>query len=338
MGIISKEVELKWASKNKKWYESKGYTYTKYNEKFIVDIKDISNGSNAKVLVKCDICGKEKRMTYATYYKYNKEGIYHCHQCALKLNKKIQLENGLSFAQWGINTFGDDFLGRYWDYEKNKVTPYEISYGCKTYIWIKNQEVYDESFKIRCDNFIQNPTRGRHLNSILSLCPDVINVWSDKNSKPPCYYSPFSMKKVWWKCPEGKHKDYIRDIHNSTQYNFRCPFCNYSKGEAEIENYLLNNNIEFKSQIKFDGLFGTNGGRLSYDFYLKNFNILIEYQGEMHDKSVEYFGGNKQFLKQQEHDKRKREYADKHNIKLLEIWYWDFDNIEEILNREILCL
>ena len=33
--------------------------------------------------------------------------------------------------------------------------------------------------------------------------------------------------------------------------------------------------------------------------------------------------------------KEKREYAKNHNIKLLEIWYWDYDNIEEILNKEL---
>lgn len=42
------------------------------------------------------------------------------------------------------------------------------------------------------------------------------------------------------------------------------------------------------------------------------------------------------FDKQKEHDKRKKEYARNNNIDLLEIWYWDFDNIEEILNKQIL--
>ena len=41
------------------------------------------------------------------------------------------------------------------------------------------------------------------------------------------------------------------------------------------------------------------------------------------------------FNKQQEHDRRKKEYAKYNNIKLLEIWYWDFDNIEEILHKQI---
>ena len=38
---------------------------------------------------------------------------------------------------------------------------------------------------------------------------------------------------------------------------------------------------------------------------------------------------------QQEHDKRKRQYAKDHNIKLIEIWYWDFDKIESILEKEL---
>ena len=28
-------------------------------------------------------------------------------------------------------------------------------------------------------------------------------------------------------------------------------------------------------------------------------------------------------------------YAEKNNIKLLEIWYYDYNNIDEILNKEI---
>ena len=33
--------------------------------------------------------------------------------------------------------------------------------------------------------------------------------------------------------------------------------------------------------------------------------------------------------------KEKREYAKEHNIELLEIWYYDYDNIENILENKI---
>ena len=71
-----------------------------------------------------------------------------------------------------------------------------------------------------------------------------------------------------------------------------------------------------------------------YDFYLPEHNLLIEYQGQFHDGTA-HQQSKKEFERQQEHDKRKREYAKDNNIKLLEIWYYDFDNIEEILNKEL---
>ena len=81
-------------------------------------------------------------------------------------------------------------------------------------------------------------------------------------------------------------------------------------------------------------MIGLKEGLLSYDFYLPKYNLLIEYQGEYHDGSV-HKETKERFERQQEHDRRKREYAERNNIKLLEIWYWDFDNIEEILKEMV---
>ncbi|CCL55131.1 hypothetical protein ACKTJW_003212 [Clostridioides difficile] len=72
------------------------------------------------------------------------------------------------------------------------------------------------------------------------------------------------------------------------------------------------------------------------DFILPKLNIWIEYNGEFHDGSLtNSYQTEEQYEKQQEHDRKKREYAKNNGYKLLEIWYWDFDNIEEILDREI---
>ena len=116
-----------------------------------------------------------------------------------------------------------------------------------------------------------------------------------------------------------------------------CPYCAYgrSKGETRIENYLTNLHINFESQQKYDGLLGLGNGQLSYDFYLSDYNLLIEYQGEYHDGTAR-LQSIEEFEIQQEHDRRKRDYAKKHNIELMEIWYWDFDNIEQILESRLL--
>lgn len=116
-----------------------------------------------------------------------------------------------------------------------------------------------------------------------------------------------------------------------------CPTCNIntSKGEIKICQFLEDNNIEYIPQKTFSDLKGVNDGLLSYDFYLPKHNTLVEFQGEQHIVPVSYFGGNNKFKIQQEHDKRKRKYAKLHNIKLLEIWYYDFKNIENILKNHL---
>lgn len=115
----------------------------------------------------------------------------------------------------------------------------------------------------------------------------------------------------------------------------RCPHCVIpTKGEQRIIDFLKSHNEKYTFQKSYEDLRGINDGLLSYDIYLDNKNVLIEYQGQFHDGTA-FKEDNYKFYRQQEHDKRKRQYAKEHNIKLLEIWYWDFDNIEKILKKEL---
>ena len=121
-------------------------------------------------------------------------------------------------------------------------------------------------------------------------------------------------------------------VGTSLTSGFGCPTCNMSHGERKIRQYLYNGAYTYISQKTFDGLVGIGGGNLSYDFYVPHYNLLIEYQGEYHDGTAK-MQTEIELLKQKEHDKRKRQYANKHNIQLLEIWYYEYDHIESILNN-----
>lgn len=123
---------------------------------------------------------------------------------------------------------------------------------------------------------------------------------------------------------------YNRNVHI-------CPHCynKVSNGERVIENIFNKRKISYHQHKTFPTLRGINNGFLSYDFYLKDYNVLIEFQGIQHYEPISAFGGEEQFKIQQEHDSRKRAYAKQNNIKLIEIPYWDFDNIEEILEKEL---
>lgn len=56
--LITKIVITKWHNTNKKWYESKGYIYTKWLGEFEVKVEDLPNGSHARISVQCDGCGE----------------------------------------------------------------------------------------------------------------------------------------------------------------------------------------------------------------------------------------------------------------------------------------
>lgn len=67
--LLSKEVEVRWNGLTKKWYEERGYVWTKQNDWFRCDIEDVMKTSPIKVLVKCDYCGCEFEKPYRDLYK-----------------------------------------------------------------------------------------------------------------------------------------------------------------------------------------------------------------------------------------------------------------------------
>jgi hypothetical protein len=94
-----------------------------------------------------------------------------------------------------------------------------------------------------------------------------------------------------------------------------CPICNSSKLEMKVRFFLTENNIKFEEQKKFEWL--KCNGYLRLDFYLPEYNVAIECQGEQHFKPVKYFGGNSGFLKTINRDKKKNELCEKNGIKII---------------------
>lgn len=99
----------------------------------------------------------------------------------------------------------------------------------------------------------------------------------------------------------------------------RCSYCNNPKGEVIINKILKSLKIKYEYQKTFDDL--RDSQPLSYDFYIPDQNILIEYQGIQHYQPIDYFGGNDRFKTQQKHDKMKADYAKGNGYKLIAVPY-----------------
>lgn len=144
-----------------------------------------------------------------------------------------------------------------------------------------------------------------------------------------------SLEKVVITCPI--HGDFKQQAY-SHLIGCGCPQCStsLSKGENKIAKFLLSNRVTYVSQykIKNDNLF-SNRKEMHVDFYLPKENIIIEYNGQQHYKEVSYFGGEIKFNEQKERDMALRQYCKEHGIKLIEIPYSDYDNIETILKKKL---
>ena len=114
----------------------------------------------------------------------------------------------------------------------------------------------------------------------------------------------------------------------------RCPICsNKSNGEIRIKEFLEKYKLNYTQQYKFDDCKFKN--TLPFDFYLIDYNTLIEYDGIQHFEIIDFFGGFDGFVSTKIRDTVKNIYCRDNNIPLIRIPYWEFDDIEDILISKI---
>jgi predicted nucleic acid-binding Zn-ribbon protein len=116
--------------------------------------------------------------------------------------------------------------------------------------------------------------------------------------------------------------------------NSGCPRCKESRGEKVIANILDNYHVQYIAQKAFEKC--KYKKQLRFDFYLPDYNVAIEYQGEQHYRPVNFNGLPEErakyiFEQVKIRDQVKRDFCDTHHIQLIAIPYWDFGNIEDWL-------
>ena len=115
--------------------------------------------------------------------------------------------------------------------------------------------------------------------------------------------------------------------------NSGCPICNESKGEKNIRLFLKKNKISYIKQFVFEDC--KDKRVLPFDFYLPDYNIIIEFDGIQHFEIRDIFGEDN-FIQTQKHDIIKNDYCKNNNIHLLRIKYTEINNINKILEKKII--
>ena len=229
-----------------------------------------------------------------------------------------------------------------WDYEKNIMDPKILSAGSHKKVWwiCPKGHSYNTAIEKRVRNntgcpYCSNKKIMPGFNDLATTRPNIAKEWDySKNDKlTPKDVSAGSGKKVWWICPKGHSYDSI--IIMRTSYNVGCPYCNESKIEKTISNFLMQYNISFETQSTFKECKYIN--KLRFDFKITDnrfTSFLIEGQGEQHKYPVDFAGKGEEWAKEQlkivkKRDKIKVDFCKKTGNILEEIWY--NENVEEKL-------
>lgn len=304
------------------------------NQKLFKLVSEIYKGSTKNMEWKClkDSCGD--------YFKSNWSAIQNGNGCGVCHGKQIGNSNCLA------NKRPD--LASEWHPTKNgDLTPYDVTCGSRKEIWWQCNKNPKHEWKIRMADRNKGSgcpyCSGRYPsdeNNLLIANPKLCEEWNyEKNDKKPEEYLPNSMQVVWWICKDCG--DIWKSNINNRHYGTGCPKCSESKGEKRIKEICKLYNIPFDKQYTFDNLIGVGGGLLKFDVPIfwdeekTKLRILIEFDGEQHFKWIKGWLSKKDFKETQHHDRLKNEYCKKNNIPLLRIKYDQFDNIEQILQKEL---
>ena len=110
-----------------------------------------------------------------------------------------------------------------------------------------------------------------------------------------------------------------------------CPLCNTSHGEQILLNYFKDKQFKYVRQYEIKVPTNIrNSGIIKVDFYLPEYNTIVEYNGIQHYKMQYYFGGDLKFNSQLIRDNYLRNYCKENKINLIEISYKEKDIINYI--------
>lgn len=327
-------IEISWHSQSRQHYIDRGYHFTKYKDKFLVKAEDLSRGSTAIVKVICDYCKNEYDVAWHHYVdvknKNQKDACYRCRHFKMYENNLLERQTNLyNKALETCNQKGYVLISKKEEIKNN--TTY-IKFICPLH-GEHEMRINNLMSGKGCPSCAHQKRNEEYKLSIVEV-EKRINQFGGVLKNKECYVNN-SIKNLEILCPECKNEIIITSLKHFIQHNGQvcnCCLIKGSKGERKIKSYLESNDIVYEQEKWFDDCRDINP--LPFDFYLPDYKIAIEFDGEQHYKDGHFKHSKLNYV--QLHDTIKNNYCKSNNIKLIRIPYWDFDDIESILHREII--
>lgn len=266
--ILDKTVNITSVGSNIKRLNSLGYN-VKYGDHIEIPVEHLSLNSHMRINCKCDICGKEKIMTYQSYINKTKyDNKYYCSKCSnVKRTKVINEKYGVNnvfqlqetkekMKKSFMEKYGVDHPNKSKDVmDKMKNTNVE-RYGCENVF--QNESIKDRIKKTNINNLgVEYPSQNK----------DVKNKSCQTNLKKLGVMYPQQNNVVFHKSKKSSFK--INELFNlSYQGSYELDFLNFCKEKNIIKQISKGESIKY-----------TQNDKTCYyhpDFYIEKLKLIIE--------------------------------------------------------------
>lgn len=287
-------------------------------------IKILSKYHNPTSHIKCEcmVCGNQWKPTASSLLRGNR--CKNCHNTKGRRNEKMTTEsfrNRLAESRQDVILLGEYHgahtltkfkclvCGDAWDGEPTKILNWYT--GCPTC----GNRKRGQSNAINQDDFVRR---------VNEKTPNFVVLGEYENNRTPIKMKCLKHNEIFY----GNPRCVLYKGGNA------CPKCNDSVGEKILCSILDEHNIHYNTQHTIDGCVYIE--KLKFDAFDVDNNIAYEYQGEQHYKPVNFGGVDDDTAKEnlrinQTRDRAKKEYCIEHNIPLIEIPYWERDNMRDFL-------
>jgi very-short-patch-repair endonuclease len=247
-----------------------------------------------------------------------------CKKCSFIKSSRLRTLPFVDFVRRSKETHGDRYVydescyrstnrkagitcsihGVFWQLPRRHMQ----GHGCRTCAFESTASIKSISF----DEFVRR-SRENHIVQYEYIKDSYLNLQNRVRIVCPVH-GEFSQKAA----------DHIRGSN--------CSLCRISSGEEAIARCLRMLGVSFEPQKSFEDL--AFKYRIRFDFYCKDHNVLIEFDGLQHYAMIPTWHKTVDaFLRQRMYDAIKTLYCEENGIRLLRVCYLDKDRIPEIVSE-----